>query len=102
MANWEKICALAEVPPGTRKMFPAVLWNILIFNTGKRIFACANECPHLGEPLLTTGELHGHVVRCSAHGYEMDLSSGKCMTEAGVDLPIFQVEVRDGWIWIKL
>lgn len=101
MANWEKLCPVSEVPPGSRKVMPMGMWNVLVFNTGNRYFACNNECPHLGEP-LEKGEIAGHVVRCGAHGYKMDLTNGKCLTEAGLDLAIFPVEIRDNWIWIKI
>ena len=101
MTNWEKLCPVEEVPPGARKLFPIGVWNILLFNAGKRLYACAAECPHLGES-LEKGELKGHVIRCNAHGYEMDLADGKCLTEAGATIPIFQTETRDGWIWIKV
>ncbi|MDE2292554.1 MAG: Rieske 2Fe-2S domain-containing protein [Elusimicrobia bacterium] len=101
MAKWELLCQADEVPPGARKVVPASALDILIFNTGKRWYACANECPHLGEP-LEEGELQGHVIRCSAHGYKMDLSNGACVTEAGLEVAVFPIEVRDGAVWVKL
>lgn len=101
MANWEKLCPVAEVPSGTRKVLPMGMWNVLVVNTGKRYLACNNECPHLGEP-LEKGELIGHTLYCSTHGYKVDLTNGKCLSEAGLDLPIFPIEVRADWIWIKI
>jgi len=98
--KWEKLCPAEEIPPGTRKRFPLSALDILVINTGKRFYASSSECPHLGES-LETGELQGHVIRCNAHGYKMDLSNGKCLTEAGLDIPVFQVEVREGWIWVR-
>jgi len=100
MAKWEKLCPVEEIPPGSRKRFPLGSLEILIFNTGKRFFASSSECPHLGES-LEDGELMGTVIRCNAHGYKMDLTTGKCITEAGLDIPIFQVEVRENWLWVK-
>lgn len=101
MAEWEKVCPVEEVPPNTRKLFPVGTWDVIVFNTGKRWFACVNECPHLGEP-IDGGALAGHVIRCGAHGYQMDLVSGKCLSEAGLDLPVFPVDIRQGWVWIKV
>src|SRR5438105_4495855 len=99
--TWEKLCPESDIPSGTRKKFPLGSLEILVFNTGKRFYASAAECPHLGES-LESGELQGHVLRCNAHGYRMDLSDGKCLTEAGLDIPIFHVEVREGWIWVRV
>lgn len=101
MAQWEKLCPVEDIPAGSRKKFPVGALDILIFNAGKRFYASAAECPHLGES-LETGELHGLVIRCNAHGYKMDLSTGKCLTEAGLSMPVFPVEVREGWVWVKL
>jgi nitrite reductase/ring-hydroxylating ferredoxin subunit len=98
--KWEKLCAVEDIPSGSRKKFPLGAIDILVFNTGKRFYASAAECPHLGES-LESGELQGHVIRCNAHGYKMDLSNGKCITEAGMDIAIFQVEVREGWVWVR-
>ena len=101
MANWEKLCPVSEIPPDARKAFAVGMWNVLVFNMGKRILACSAECPHLGVN-LEAGELQGHVIRCNAHGYQMDLTNGQCLTERELSLPIFPVEIRDGWIWIKI
>lgn len=99
-AKWERLCPVEEIPPGERKRFPLGALDVLVFNTGKRYYACTNECPHLGEP-LEAGQLQGHVLRCNAHGYRMDLATGKCLTEGDLEIPIFPVEVREGWIWVK-
>ena len=101
MAKWEKICPVDEVPAQSRKLLTLGVWNVLLFNTGKRYFASSAECPHLGES-LELGELQGIIIRCNAHGYQMNLTDGKCLTEAGLNLPTFPVEVREGWIWIKI
>ncbi|MFH1724235.1 MAG: Rieske (2Fe-2S) protein [Elusimicrobiota bacterium] len=100
MANWEKLCPVEDIPPGQRMRFPLGALDILVINNGKRFYACSNECPHLGDS-LEDAELRGHVIRCGSHGYKMDLSNGKCLSEAGLDIPIFHIEVRDGWICVK-
>lgn len=101
MTKWEKLCPVEDVPPQSRKLFTLGVWNVLLFNTGRRWFASSAECPHLGVS-LETAELAGNTLRCQAHGYQMSLTSGKCLTEAGLTLPIFPVEIRDGWVWIKI
>ena len=100
-AKWEKVCPVDELPVGSRKRFPLGTLDILFIHTEKRLYACSNECPHLGES-LEKGELQGCVIRCSAPGYKMDLSSGKCIQEAELTIPIFPVEIKDGWIVVKI
>lgn len=100
-AKWEKICPVSEVPPGTSKKFELGAMDILIIHSGHKFYACSSECPHLGESLENC-EVHGHVIRCSAHGYTMDISNGRCLTDAEFELPIFRIEVRGEDIWIKV
>jgi nitrite reductase/ring-hydroxylating ferredoxin subunit len=98
--KWEKLCPTDDIPGGQRKLFPLSALDVIVFNTGKRFHACAAECPNDGSSLLE-GPLTGHVVSCQTDGYKFDLSTGKCISEAGMDVPVFPVEVRDGWVWVK-
>ncbi len=43
-------------------------------------------CPHRQADLGYFGEVEGDTLRCSMHGYEFDLKSGKCLTAS--DRPI--------------
>ncbi len=101
MARWEKICPLGEVPPGGRKLLQQGLWDVLIVNAGGRVFAVSAECPHLGVS-LHDGEVTGSILRCNGHGYKLDLSNGRCLSEAGLSLATFPTEIREGWIWIEI
>ncbi len=101
MPSWEKLCPLSELPPGTRRVFPHGTGGLLVVNIDGKLFAASNECPHLGVS-LEKGELQGQVLRCSEHGYKMDLGTGACLTEAGLKLPVYPVEVRDGWIGVEI
>jgi UDP-MurNAc hydroxylase len=50
-------------------------------------------CPHAGSDLLDTGEvLPGGLVRCLAHHYEFDLTTGICRTGAGSPLEVELVD----------
>ncbi|OGR58230.1 MAG: hypothetical protein A2X36_13230 [Elusimicrobia bacterium GWA2_69_24] len=100
MATWEKICSIADIPQGQRKSFPLGALDILVVSAGKHFYACSNECPVGGES-LEDGDLQGHVMRCQAHSCRTDLSNGKCLSEADLEIAIFPLELRDGWIWVK-
>ncbi len=44
-----------------------------------RTYRVGRYCPHAGNDLLETGEvLPGGVLRCLAHHYEFDLTTGRC------------------------
>ncbi|HEY8458481.1 MAG TPA: Rieske 2Fe-2S domain-containing protein [Actinopolymorphaceae bacterium] len=44
------------------------------------------KCPHRQADLSHFGEINGDRLRCSMHGYEFDLPSGRCLTAS--DRPI--------------
>jgi UDP-MurNAc hydroxylase len=46
-----------------------------------RTYSVQRYCPHAGNDLLHTGEvLPGNILRCLAHHYEFDLTTGRCLT----------------------
>ncbi len=64
--------------------------RIEINHEGRR-YRVQRHCPNAGNDLLETGELlEGGVLRCLAHHYEFDLTTGECIT--GVCAPL-EVEV---------
>jgi L-ascorbate metabolism protein UlaG (beta-lactamase superfamily)/nitrite reductase/ring-hydroxylating ferredoxin subunit len=46
---------------------------------GDRRFQVSRYCPHAGEDLREGGVVTGGVLRCLAHNFEFDLSSGTCL-----------------------
>ncbi len=54
--------------------------RITIHSEG-RTYTVQRYCPHAGNDLLHTGEvLPGNILRCLAHHYEFDLTTGRCLT----------------------
>lgn len=66
---------LDEVPEGTGKAVNAAGKQIAVFNTGGRIHAIDDTCPHLGGS-LGAGKLHGTTVTCVVHGMKIDVTTG--------------------------
>jgi len=100
MPTWEKLCPVEDIPAGESRSFPLGALEVLIFHSGKRFYACTNECPVGGEK-LDNAELHGHVVECREHGCKTDLSNGNCLTDPEAETAVFPVEIRDGDLWVK-
>jgi len=100
-AKWEKLCPVDDIPGGRRKRFPLGAIEILVINTGKRFYACSWECPHSGGN-LEDADVQGHIIRCKSHDYRMDLATGKCLDEADLEIPIFPVEMQNGWVAVKV
>lgn len=49
--------------------------RILVIRTPEGFFAYQNGCPHKGVP-LSQGQLEGHTLTCSAHGWQFDIQTG--------------------------
>jgi nitrite reductase (NADH) small subunit len=73
-----------------------------VFRVGDEFFALENACPHAGHP-LSEGTLEGHVVTCSAHGFDFDVRTGfRPGDDDGFPIPRFPVKVERGNLFIDL
>ena len=69
--------------------------SIVVVRAGRLIVAVENECPHLGSR-LSDGKVRGRAIRCAAHGYRWDLTTGKSLQgpRGPRRRPLRQVPVR--------
>ncbi|MDE2853049.1 MAG: Rieske (2Fe-2S) protein [Chloroflexota bacterium] len=110
------VAALENLPPGERRIIRADDKSIGVFNTGSRIVAVLNICPHALAPVCL-GKLGGttlpsqpgefnwgrqnEILRCPWHGWEFDLHSGQCLTDRR-RLKRFPVVIRDDRIYVEV
>lgn len=127
-----RVAALAELPPGSRKIVQAAGKSIGLFNVDGVLRAVLNVCPHelapvcLGRVGGTTlpsapGEYlwgrEGEILACPWHGWEFDLLTGECLTDRRrlrlydvqvqtaqhtYDLNVFEVRVENEDIYVTL
>jgi len=86
------VAAVADIPPGGRKLVEVAGRAVVVFNLGGEFFALNNRCPHRGGSLcqgrLTglvqsdePGEYRysrrGEIIRCPWHGWEFDIRTGR-------------------------
>ena len=69
--------------------------SVLVVRTGRALAAVENECPHLGQQ-LSDGQVSGRVIRCAAHGYRWDLTTGQSVQGLRVQRrrPLREVPIR--------
>jgi len=92
------VAPVAEIPPGTHKVFTVAGRPIGIFNLNGEFYGLLNRCPHQGGSLcdglvtgLAVGDRPGEVrmirrgemVRCPWHGWEFDIRTGQSWCEPG-------------------
>ncbi len=106
------VAALADLPPGSRKLVEAAGRPIVIFNVGGRLFAVSNRCPHAGGSLLHAKQVgllqsqgpgtyaysrEGEIIRCPWHSWEFDLATGKSWCDPQtVRVKAYAVDVAPG------
>src|SRR3989442_2152911 len=75
MAEFARVAAAAEVPPGQAKMVEAGRKKIALFNVGGAYYAIDDTCPHRGGP-LSQGPVEGGTVTCPWHGSKFEIKTG--------------------------
>ena len=110
------VSAVGELAVGEGRIIEAANKSIGVFNTGSRIVAVLNLCPHEFAPVCqgkqggTTlpsqpGEFiwgrENEILRCPWHGWEFDLHSGQCLTGRS-KLRRYPVVIRDNGIYVEI
>src|SRR5207245_144126 len=72
---------------------------IAVFAYDGRISAVDNRCPHLGFP-LSRGTVQDGILTCHWHHARFDLQSGCTFDLFADDVPAYEVEVRDGIVYV--
>lgn len=111
-----RVCALAELPEGGRRLVEVDGRLIGVFNVGGELYAFHDHCPHRGGSLChgrLTGTSApaegvapigyaraGHVLRCAWHGWEFDIATGRCLVDPRLRARTYAVEVVDGEVLV--
>ncbi len=59
-----------------------------------------NLCPHIGGP-LAEGDLRGAVLTCPWHGWQFDVTDGRCLSHDR-DVACYPTRVEEGWVVAEL
>jgi nitrite reductase/ring-hydroxylating ferredoxin subunit len=64
--------------------------KIIVIFTGKNYYALSGICPHAKWP-LDIGKVSNEILICAGHGWEYDISNGKCVSNPGRNLRQYKV-----------
>jgi len=101
MAEFRRLCAAGDLPPGTGRTFHVEGREIALFNVDGRFHAIDNVCCHAGGP-LGEGMLRGAVVTCPWHSWQFDVTTGRSLMSELLGVNRFDVRVRDGWVEVSI
>jgi nitrite reductase/ring-hydroxylating ferredoxin subunit len=97
---YRRLCAVADVGPGTLRAIDVDGRGILLANVGGEFLAVSNQCGESPLPLQFS-TLQGTELRCSWHGCRYDLRSGRRL-DGPERLTVFPVAVESGDIRLAL
>jgi nitrite reductase (NADH) small subunit len=101
MADWIRIAAADDVPPGTCGEYVAGGRIVALFNVEGQFYALDGICPHQGGP-LGKGSLSGCIVTCPWHGFQFDVTTGQHQTSRSLVHPTLPVKVEGGEVCVDV
>jgi 3-phenylpropionate/trans-cinnamate dioxygenase ferredoxin subunit len=79
MAEFLRIAALAEIPPGAAKQVIVDGRKIAVVNARGTVYAVDDTCTHEDES-LSAGSVQGDLIVCPKHGSRFHLPTGRVMS----------------------
>ena len=102
MSDWQKICAVSDIPQLGSRVVKHPQGDIAIFrNSEDDIFALHDKCPHKGGP-LSQGIVHGKTVTCPLHSWNISLESGEAQAPDVGCTRSFSVKVDAGEVYLQV
>lgn len=101
IGEWLDIGPVAQIAPGCARTLPVRGGEeIAIFHTlDGQFHALVNKCPHKAGP-LSQGIVHGTVVTCPLHNWNISLRTGEALGEDKGCVPVVPLRVDAGRIYL--
>ncbi len=97
---WQRLCSAAEVPDGGLLSVEVQGVKILVARVDDTFVAFPPLCPHMAEPLETSGICADGVLTCTKHIWQWELKTGAPMGEAEKPLLNYPIKVESDAVWI--
>jgi len=101
MAEFVETIALDRLPPGKAKVVRVAGRDIALFNVDGAVYALDDACPHAGVS-LGTSKVRGGVVTCRGHGFRYEVTTGSCLSIAGLRADTYSVRIAHGRIFVSI
>jgi nitrite reductase (NADH) small subunit len=101
IGEWLDIGPVGQISPGTARTLPVRGGQeIAVFHTlDHGFYALVNSCPHKRGP-LSQGIVHGNVVACPLHNWNISLKTGEALGEDKGCVPTIPLRVDAGRIYL--
>ncbi len=102
MAQWVKICGVADAPrPGKVMEVEVDGVGLCVANLNGELSALDNRCPHQGGP-LGQGWIEGEAVVCPWHGWEFSVKTGLAEFPENERVAVFPVKVEGDAVLVDI
>lgn len=102
MAEFKKVCDIADLPPGSLKAVTVGHDRIVICRTDEGVYALADECSHDSAP-ISAGHLDGAEIVCPRHGARFDLETGNVKAPpAVVGIDRYEARIDGNDVLVKI
>lgn len=100
--RWARIASADDVPPEQLHAVHTDAGPVVLVNVEGEIYALEDRCSHQDYP-LSAGDVEDGQIECAFHGARFDVCTGRA-TQLPAITPVrtFDVEVRDGGVYLKL
>jgi len=101
IGEWIDIGPVTQISPGHARTMPVQGGEeIAIFHTWEgQFYALVNKCPHKHGP-LSQGIVHGNVVTCPLHSWNISLKTGEAQGDDKGCVPTIPLRVDAGRIYL--
>jgi nitrite reductase/ring-hydroxylating ferredoxin subunit len=100
MAEFVETIALERLRPGKSMVVRVAGKEVALFNVDGHIYALDDACPHAGVS-LGSSKLRGNIVTCRGHRFGYDVTTGQCVSIAGLRAAQYEVKIADGKIFVS-
>jgi nitrite reductase/ring-hydroxylating ferredoxin subunit len=101
MAEFVEVAKLDQLPPGTGTSVTVAGKAIALFNVDGTVYAIDDTCLHAAAS-LGSGILEGKVVRCRAHGWRYDVTTGNTKHVPDYGVASYPAKAVDGKILVAV
>ncbi len=101
IGDWLDIGPVGQIAAGNARTLPVRGGReIAVFHTlNHEFYALVNACPHKAGP-LSQGIVHGNVVTCPLHNWNISLRTGEALGEDMGCVPTIPLKVDAGRIYL--
>jgi nitrite reductase/ring-hydroxylating ferredoxin subunit len=100
MAEYVKVIAADELPPGQAREVQAGGRTLALVNVDGQFHAVDNRCVHRGGP-LGQGFVEGHLLGCPWHAWNYDVRTGEMAGNPEFKVACYPVRVEDGQVLVS-